>query len=596
MTAREAFVPTGAIQHAVVGRENEILAALGIRWTGGSQHINCPYPDHADNHPSWRWDAAKRRAFCTCTKSGSIFDVVCKMKEVSFEAAKIIVAEMIGRADLIRRTRGKGGKRGRFPQDNDATLQHLAGCTVSAYATAKHLSVEALSSFGISEIHYLSKPAVRIPYYSADGTEAAVQFRIALDGKDKFRWRKRDKARLYGLDRVAPARQSGAVTIVEGESDCHTLWQEGFPAIGLPGAGNWDEERDAVVFDGFATIFIVIEPDSGGKSVRKWLANSKIRDRARLVELKGFKDPSALYLSDPARFAELWQAALESAIPWLDQSERDRQALLHAAWAACGDLAYCPDITSELVQVVRAGGLVGEERTIKLLYLAMTSRVLSRIVSVAVKGPSASGKSFSVEVVLKFFPSEAFYVLTAMSERALAYGEEPVAHRFIVLYEVAGLTGDFGTYLVRSLLSEGRICYDTVEKTKDGLKARRIEREGPTGLITTTTEVALHPENETRLVSVNVTDTPAQTKLIMKAQAGRQGHGKKFDVVRWHALQQAIALSPVQVLIPFAGELADLIPPVAVRLRRDYPTVLALIEAHALLHQRTRERSADSDA
>jgi transposase len=47
------------------------------------------------------------------------------------------------------------------------------------------------------------------------------------------------------------------------------------------------------------------------------------------------------------------------------------------------------------------------------------------------------------------------------------------------------------------------------------------------------------------------------------------------------------------VLIPFAGELADLIPPVAVRLRRDYPTVLALIEAHALLHQGTRERSAN---
>jgi hypothetical protein len=157
---------------------------------------------HADNHPSWRWDAAKRRAVCTCMKSHSIFDVVCKMKEVTFEAAKIIVAEMIGRADLIRLTRGKGGERGRFPPDIDATLQHLAGCTVSAYATAKHLSVEALRSFGISESYYLSKPAVRILYYSADGTEAAVRFRIALDGKDKFRWRKRDKARLYGLDRV----------------------------------------------------------------------------------------------------------------------------------------------------------------------------------------------------------------------------------------------------------------------------------------------------------------------------------------------------------------------------------------------------------
>ena len=166
--------------------------------------------------------------------------------------------------------------------------------------------------------------------------------------------------------------------------------------------------------------------------------------------------------------------------------------------------------------------MVGEERIIKLIYLAATSRLLLRIVSIVVKGPSSGGKSFIVETVLRFFPPEAFYVLTAMSERALAYGEEPLAHRIIVLYEAAGLTGDFGTYLVRSLLSEGRICYDTVEKTKEGLKARRIEREGPTGLITTTTAVGLHPENETRLLSVTVTDTPEQTKLIMRAQAGRQ--------------------------------------------------------------------------
>jgi hypothetical protein len=65
----------------------------------------------------------------------------------------------------------------------------------------------------------------------------------------------------------------------------------------------------------------------------------------------------------------------------------------------------------------------------------------------------------------------------------------------------SGLSGDFASYLVRSLLSEGRVRYETVEKTKDGLKPRLIEREGPTGLLVTTTAVKLHPENETRLLS-----------------------------------------------------------------------------------------------
>src|SRR5262249_44187500 len=203
------------------------------------------------------------------------------------------------------------------------------------------------------------------------------------------------------------------------------------------------------------------------------------------------------------------------------------------------------------------------------------------------------GKSFVVEIVLKLFPPEAFYELTAMSEHALAYGEEPLAHRIIVLYEAAGLRSDLGIYLVRSLLSENRISYDTVEKTKEGLKSRHIEREGPTGLITTTTATHLHPENETRLLSLTITDTPDQTKAIMQAQAGRQACIDGLDPAEWHALQRFLTLGPKRVVIPFATKLADLIPPVAVRLRRDFPTILALIEAHALLHQVSRVRNAE---
>jgi hypothetical protein len=196
-----------------------------------------------------------------------------------------------------------------------------------------------------------------------------------------------------------------------------------------------------------------------------------------------------------------------------------------------------------------------------------------------------------VETALKLFPSNGYYTVTGMSEHALAYGNEPLSHRVIVLYEAAGLAGEFGTYLVRSLLSENRISYDTVEKTKDGLKARRIEREGPTGLITTTTAVSLHPEKETRLISITVVDTPEQTKAIMQAQAERRRHTSAPNFSPWHALQNAIALQRTDVEIPFARQLADLIPPVAVRLRRDFPTILALIEAHALLHQRTRNQA-----
>ena len=89
MSAPNPYVTTAAIRHAVKGRETDILRALGIQWSGKSPHIRCPYPDHLDNHPSWRWDQTKARAHCTCTRSASIFDVVCRVKGIDFDAAKI---------------------------------------------------------------------------------------------------------------------------------------------------------------------------------------------------------------------------------------------------------------------------------------------------------------------------------------------------------------------------------------------------------------------------------------------------------------------------------------------------------------------------
>jgi hypothetical protein len=62
------------------------------------------------------------------------------------------------------------------------------------------------------------------------------------------------------------------------------------------------------------------------------------------------------------------------------------------------------------------------------------------------------------------------------------------------------------------------------------------------------------------------------------------------DLKPWHDLQRWLELGERRVTIPYAQVLAEAIPPVAVRLRRDFGGVLGLIRAHALLHQETRER------
>jgi len=251
-------------------------------------------------------------------------------------------------------------------------------------------------------------------------------------------------------------------------------------------------------------------------------------------------------------------------------------------------LARNPDILELVADKLERDGVAGERRLLKLLYLAVTTRLLERPVSITVKGPSAGGKSYIVESTLRLFPRSAYYALSAMSDHALAYDREPLVHRMLVLYEATGLSSDMATYLIRSLLSEGRVRYLTVVKGKDGMQPQLIERPGPTGLITTTTEVRLHPENETRMLSLTVTDTPEQTKAVMLAHAADDG-GPGPDPTPWHEYQDWLAGRSTDVVVPYARTLAKAIPPVAVRLRRDFPSIVTLVRAHALLHQVGRD-------
>jgi hypothetical protein len=439
---------------------------------------------------------------------------------------------------------------------------------------------------GLSEFKLNGIPVVRIPYFDATGAEASVRFRIALDGKDRFRWRTGSKPCLYGLNRLGDARE---IIIVEGESDAQTLWQNGFAALGLPGAGNWNEQRDAPLLAELTTIYLMIEPDSGGDAVMGWLRNSSIAPRVRLVRLQGAKDPSALHLADPDGFHAVFRRALDQAEPFQAIADREAEAEAAHAREAAGDLILEPDILGRFADDLAKAGLVGEDRNAKVLFLALTTRLFERPVSVAVKGPSSGGKSYIVEVVLRFFPATGYWSRTGMSERALAYSDEDFRHRHLVIFEAAGMISDFGSYLIRSLLSEGRIEYEFPEKTKDGIKPRVIRKEGPTGLVVTTTAPRLHPENETRLLSLTVKDTPEQTKIILRALARGPETTDTVDYARWHAFQTLLETGQRCAVVPFARMLADMIPPVAVRLRRDFRMLLALIEAHASLHRERRE-------
>lgn len=557
---------------------DKVLSRLeAVRETNGAWMARCPA--HEDHQPSLSVrEGDDGRVLLHCFGGCEQYQVLAALE-----------ARGVEKRDLFT-DNGEGGKGEPDPAENPGYVDTSGGCMLAEYAGAKNLPPAFLESVGVGEIPNLNgRTAVRIPYLDDAGRELAVRFRTSLEGDNRFRWRKGSKAVPYGLWKIEKAREAGYVLLVEGESDCHTLWWHEKPAIGIPGASTFKAEW-AEHLDGVEKVYAIVEPDHAGEALWERLVASPMKERLYRVELDGCKDASDLHLTDRGHFAERLERALESAASFMDIAETEVQERAREAWGACEELANEPCILDRFAQDLEQCGVAGEGRAGKLLYLALNSRHLDvqQLVNVVVQGPSSSGKSYLVEKVLGFCPEDAYYFLTAMSERALAYSEEPLAHRFLVLAEAAGMSGEFQTYLIRSLLSEGRLRYETVEKTNDGVRPRLIERQGPTGLLMSTTRTKIHNENATRMIAVTVDDTPQHTRQILATMADEDHEAP--DLTRWRALQAWIGGGERRVTIPYAKALAEEVPPVAVRLRRDFGAILNLIRSHALLHRATRER------
>ncbi|MFI5259462.1 MAG: hypothetical protein ACHQ01_07640 [Candidatus Limnocylindrales bacterium] len=441
--------------------------------------------------------------------------------------------------------------------------------------------------------------ATRIVYQvrDASGDLIALHERIETAAGKRFVWRQPDgrlgleglplaDLPLYGINRLDG---HSSVVIAEGEKAAAALVAAGVQAVGTLTGAAATPGRDSLAELTGRYVYLWPDNDDVGRAHMERIGAALVGMAATVSMIDW---PDAPEHGDAADFIaaggtrEDVKALVGVATDVVVSTPSDTSATVQPPIEQPA-LAKEPDILACFAGELATAGVAGERRAGLLIFLILISRLLDRIVSLAVKGPSAGGKSFLTETVLGYFPPSAYYALSAMSEHALAYDREPLVHRMLVIYEADGMAGDMQSYLIRSLLSEGKVRYVTVEKTKAGLNSRLIEREGPTGLIVTTTAVRLHPENETRLLSLTVNDTPAQTKAVLLAHAN--GAGRAGDVKPWHQLQEWLSAGPTTVDVPYALTLAEAIPPVAVRLRRDFATVLSLIRAHALLHRATRE-------
>lgn len=335
-------------------------------------------------------------------------------------------------------------------------------------------------------------------------------------------------------------------------------------------AAHAGEGFDPVLADGFVRL-----PDCGDHA----------KPLSVLVRLHAINDRR--YTS-----AELSRICGATSDPEPDQDGGDdtsETVCVHPRMDEARMLAEQSDILALMRDHVRRAGFAGETTIPEIVLLVGTSRLSDKPVSIVVISPSSAGKSFSVEAGLKFLPESAFYELTSMSPLAIYYTQQSLTHRILFVSEAAGIGSEEMAYALRSLLSAGRLRREVTD-VEHGT-TRLLETDGPTGGIFTTTR-SVDRELNTRVLTFSVPDTKGLTREVLAVQAadaaGQLTNDADHEI--FQVLQTHLAELKLEVVVPFAPQLANLVVADAVRMRRDFNSLLGLVKAHALLHQATRPR------
>ena len=311
-----------------------------------------------------------------------------------------------------------------------------------------------------------------------------------------------------------------------------------------------------------------------GEGAERFVASLAHQLASRLLVLDppaGIKDMRALWLAcagDRGEMRRRWTELRATARAWTELEAERVEAERSAALAAAGKLASIERILDEVATTAAKLGLAGEHKAIKLSYLVLISALADEPLAAVLRGTAAAGKSQVLKTAARMVPDDAVVLMTAMSPRALAYTEEDLRHRTLVLIEadaVASGDDDDG----RAHVAHARVrARDRVPIRCRGQRSASPCRRSARVADHDDARDAQAAARRTRLLSIPADDSRGQTAAVIAAAFAAESL-EDIDIAPFHALYRWLGAGARSATVPYGGTLARLIKPVAVRLRRD---------------------------
>lgn len=258
----------------------------------------------------------------------------------------------------------------------------------------------------------------------------------------------------------------------------------------------------------------------------------------------------------------------------------------------CKEFLMQPNLMDAFDKLIEKAGLVGEERTRKLIFVIASTYKMSDPLHALVQGSSGSGKSHIINVVGQCLPPEDVMSMTRVTSKSFYhYNKDELVDKLMLIQDFDGLDEE-AQYAFRELQTSATISSSTTYKDRSGniISTVKVVRSHFASLLATT-KAEIYYDNMSRSVVIGVDESDKQTMRIIEHQNKRLAGliDKREEQKTKEFLQNCIrCIKPIEVINHYADKI--FLPLEAKMLRRLNSHYQAFVKQITLLHQYQRKK------
>ena len=257
------------------------------------------------------------------------------------------------------------------------------------------------------------------------------------------------------------------------------------------------------------------------------------------------------------------------------------------------------DILTEISNLLKTAGLVGEEDNGLLLFLIFLTRDFQQPLHALIHGSSGSGKTNLLKTVVNCVPDESKHITTALTENVLFYPlyKDFWKHKILMLEDLDGSLS--ALYVLREFMSSGMISKLITESDLNTgeHKQRELKAEGPVCIVGATTSERVYEDNSNRSYLIHVDESYNHQQNVMNYQNQiAAGLINKTEVKQAQDLLkniQRLLDRKIEVRNPFQPDL--MLPQIVFKPLRTNTHYITLIKAITYIHQHQLEIKKDEN-